>query len=370
MIPVSTDVQNVISSFNNGNFSLWFNKLIDLDANENFKPVGHPAQSRDKILKKYNDVVKNVGNQELLDRKHSEQDRFLNTYADQYTLVIIRAKLKSRLITGLGQSHSTETGMVFEHNIGVPYIPASSIKGLVRFAHRLEIDLGLDESKDAFPETLIPDIFGGDKKGEKKSETYRGQVIFLDAYPKDVPALELDIMNPHYGPYYMDDSGKKAPGDWYDPVPVKFLTVAAGSVFVFRALVPKDRPDLQEAVKKAYTTALTQEGVGAKTAVGYGRFILLANETEKPEGGDPPPPPPPGGPVPDYGTKEYWLYIAGKLKPLNEMVDVEFQHWQYDENWKADPDIAKAFQLKIRTLKTNGKPTAAKKRIDEILGLS
>ncbi len=375
MIPVSNDAQQVITNYSKGNFSLWFNKLIDLDEGENFKPTGHPAQSKERILKKYGQVAANSGNQDLLEKKHSGQDKFLSAFAGQYIPLVFTAKLKTRLITGLGQTHPTETGMVFEHNIGVPYIPASSIKGLVRFAHRLEVGLGLDESKDAFPETLIPAIFGGDSKEEKKKETYRGQVIFLDAYPETVPQLELDIMNPHYGPYYMDDRGTKAPGDWYDPVPVKFLTVAAGTVFIFRALVPKDRSDLLEAVKKAYSTALTQEGVGAKTAVGYGRFTLETNnkavlaavndsELSMVE--------PTGAPVketgPAFGTKEYWLDQANQLEPQHFLVDAAYQSWQNDENWKADPEIALSFQSKIKTVKSNGKPTAAKKRIDEILG--
>jgi len=29
--------------------------------------------------------------------------------------------------------------MTFDHNLGIPYIPASSIKGIVRFAHTLDL---------------------------------------------------------------------------------------------------------------------------------------------------------------------------------------------------------------------------------------
>lgn len=32
-------------------------------------------------------------------------------------------------------------------------------------------------------------------------------------------------MTPHYGPYYSDASGKTPPADYYNPMPIKFLTV-------------------------------------------------------------------------------------------------------------------------------------------------
>jgi len=47
-------------------------------------------------------------------------------------------------------------------------------------------------------------------------------------------------MTSHYASYYK--SKTSAPGDWYDPVPVPFLTVAAGHDFHF-AVVPRPGGD-------------------------------------------------------------------------------------------------------------------------------
>jgi hypothetical protein len=105
-------------------------------------------------------------------------------------------------------------------------------------------------------------MFGAQKK--------KGEVVFLDAYPKDVPQLHIDIMNPHYGPYYSDGV---PPADHHNPTPIKFLTVAPGTTFIFRAVTKKEN-GLPQKVKKALLSALTEEGVGAKTAVGYGRFAV------------------------------------------------------------------------------------------------
>jgi len=93
--------------------------------------------------------------------------------------------------------------MVFDHTMGIPYVPASSVKGIVRFAHMLELikSDNIKEYKESDKDgeyivesdlkTLIPAIFGGDadeeKEGKKKIKKLKGKVIFLDAYPAKVP---------------------------------------------------------------------------------------------------------------------------------------------------------------------------------------
>jgi CRISPR-associated protein Cmr6 len=79
-----------------------------------------------------------------------------------------------------------------------------------------------------------------------------------------VPLFDMDIMNPHYGPYYQGD---EAPGDWHSPVPVLFLTVREGVPFVFGV-----GGEMQDVAGELLTTALRHHGVGAKTSLGYGRF--------------------------------------------------------------------------------------------------
>jgi CRISPR-associated protein Cmr6 len=87
-------------------------------------------------------------------------------------------------------------------------------------------------------------------------------------------------MNPHYGDYYSDENGETPPADYLDPTPIKFLTVSKGTKFTFRALVPQDS-NLFEPVKIAFENAIKDEGVGAKTAVGYGRFEIQRRADSK-----------------------------------------------------------------------------------------
>ncbi|MBF0226068.1 MAG: type III-B CRISPR module RAMP protein Cmr6 [Desulfobacterales bacterium] len=84
-------------------------------------------------------------------------------------------------------------------------------------------------------------------------------------------------MNPHYGNYYGDDEAITSPGDSLTPNPIKFLTVQSGATFIFRAIAPK-KDELSDKVKAALKKALTEDGVGAKTAIGYGIFEIESNQ--------------------------------------------------------------------------------------------
>lgn len=276
--PYYDDLQKVASNMSKGNFGLWFNKLIPI-SNFDFCKASDKRGNENNTVScyhdEYNRIYKDTINR-FLTEKHRNQQGFCSASSSRYELVISKAKLKTPLITGIGESHPHEVSMVFDHNLGIPYIPASGIKGIVRFAHTLGLlaDIPQDEMKtdingkeyfeDEKDWTYIPQIFG--TQGE------RGSVIFLDAYSEKVPDIHVDIMNPHYGKYYSDES---PPADYLDPNPLKFLTVAKDTVFIFRALVDKKIAGLVEKVKSAFKKALTEEGVGAKTAVGYGIFELI-----------------------------------------------------------------------------------------------
>jgi len=263
-----------------GNFGLWYNKFIPVktgdDQKDHFKACddsGKVAEVVGFYQKRYDQMKRSSA--ELLRKKHDEQASYCDSFPkSNYEVITLHATLISPLITGIGESHPHEVSMVFDHNLGIPYIPASGVKGIVRFAHTLSI---VDEAKKRNPQvektgkfddeeewTLIPLMFG--------KQDRRGSVIFLDAYPEKVPDLHIDIMNPHYGDYY-DPRKQAPPADYLSPNPLKFLTVAQGTVFVFRAIARKES-DIQQKVKEALSRALTEEGVGAKTAVGYGRFDI------------------------------------------------------------------------------------------------
>lgn len=190
-----------------------------------------------------------------------------------------------RLTVGLGHASVYETSITLHHVYGVPYIPASSIKGVLRNWIITTLFEGIegDETAGALADQGFCRIFGspaGSIRGE-----YHGEVHFFDAFPMAKPKVVPDIMNPHFGPYYGGDGDENPPADYYSPVPVFFLAVE-DTAFIINCGVPKEKnAPIKSGVfanKTPLDVALSQlqvclaeHGVGAKTAIGYGTSVEL-----------------------------------------------------------------------------------------------
>lgn len=218
-----------------------------------------------------------------------------------------------RLVTGLGRHGPLEVGFRFDR-YGFPILPGSGLKGLARTAALLEIaerlsGLRLGQVERALTnaeETLLR--LGGVERqraaadaswwqralaGHGLAEVDRavgelaaafhavfgavgaaGGAVFLDAIPAKPPELELDIMNPHYPRYYQSNGTEPATG-WQSPVPVYFLTVAAGMAFWFGIGWRGPLGDAEAHRQRAedwLRRGLAELGAGAKTSAGYGYF--------------------------------------------------------------------------------------------------
>jgi len=172
-------------------------------------------------------------------------------------------KSSTPFVTGLAQPHLHETGFILNRIFGLPYLQASSLKGLARTSARA---LGLEKECSS----LVQEIFGSEDV-HSSDESYSGKVVFHDAWM--IPSLqpfEEDIMTPHYGEYY---KGKKDDAfDWDSPNPIKFLTVKKDISFSLWIFGPQE---LLEVAQKLLEWGFSQEGFGAKTNVGYGRFQVI-----------------------------------------------------------------------------------------------
>lgn len=233
-----------------------------------------------------------------------------------YNKIEVKLKLKGRLAIGLGNESIYETGISFHPIYGIPYIPASSIKGVVRnyFLDRYfqltdkEITENNERAdkdkitpeKKAFQDAGFCFLFGADK--DSITGARQGAIVFMDSFPDENLNIEPDIVNPHYKDYYDDIEGKTPPGDWMNPVPIIFLT-ATGAIFEVTILGKKykDMPlhnirykTIDEQGRPLEKTigentwiengqpiqimldhlkiALKENGIGAKTAVDYGKF--------------------------------------------------------------------------------------------------
>jgi len=194
------------------------------------------------------------------------------------------------LLVGSGYSHQTgsmgefKLGFFFDHTTGLPVIPGSSVKGLLRsaFPGKEERDAvqmakmafikeGLEDLKpylgEMDPFRLEDLIFEGKKDDDVYLPMYDHDV-FLDAFivaTKD-PEKRIfadDFITPHAHPLK-------------NPVPVRFLKIRPEVTFQFNFDL-KDSTigelTLEAADKaKLFENILRIFGIGAKTNVGYGQF--------------------------------------------------------------------------------------------------
>ncbi len=178
-------------------------------------------------------------------------------------------KTSSNFVTGLGREHPVENGFAWHHSLGVPYLPSSSIKGMVRsWASKWAKGVNRQD---------IEEIFGlsaGVLSQNRETNSRVGKVIILDALPIRSVQLKADIMTPHYGEYYSSEGNNiTPPADYLSPTPIPFLVVSKGCTFQFGVLPRcKDEASICRQVLSWLEQALIHLGFGAKTSVGYGHF--------------------------------------------------------------------------------------------------
>jgi len=217
--------------------------------------------------------------------------------------------------TGLGNEHPLENGFAFLNPYGLPYLPGSGIKGVLRQAAR-ELASGewgdtqgwsedtihlLERKGNQSIELSTIDVLFGRETDDGGSEHVRGALSFWDAIPQIAgDALAVDIMTPHQSHYYQPQdmnnkkaydkaSGSTSPHDSGQPNPISFLTLPPGTGFAFHVQCDRARlqllaPDLahdnrwQTLLTAAFEHAFEWLGFGAKTAVGYG---AMESETQR-----------------------------------------------------------------------------------------
>lgn len=189
-------------------------------------------------------------------------DRWLNVTSDSQRFVSCAMKIEGRLLIGLTGGGALETGCAVSQTYGVPYLPGSSIKGAVR---------AWAENNLAEPDAQNY-IFGADAD-EKNPSGLSGEIAFHDAWwipdsggsstHKNRPLVE-DVLTPHHSEYYGSEGNTPAT-DLDSPVPNALIGVRGSFLFTLEG----DARWLKLAIfilKKA----LSENGIGAKTAAGYG----------------------------------------------------------------------------------------------------
>lgn len=282
-----------------------FNKILK-ETNEIFKRITTVRENGDfeKLGKKIGQNIRLI--KEQIFSSASDVLRDYHAKIEKLGLSKIIFTTSSRLIVGLGSTSVLETSIKLHHIYGVPYIPSSAIKGVLRvykmwelsewnvdLLKALELAISLVYEKCHDPDREFNEKLSKisikelkrehrvliDKKDEiiKKqnqflsilsifgSQLSKGSLIVFDAFPEKFEGFDIDIMNPHYPDYYQ---GTEPPADWQNPNPIQFLTIPAGIKFNFYFMNP------YEQLETDLKNALSILGIGAKTSLGYGVFNI------------------------------------------------------------------------------------------------
>lgn len=233
-----------------------------------------------------------------------ERQRALGAALPSERLLRLDALATAPFTTGLGNEHPLENGFAFLNPYGLPYLPGSGVKGVLRQAAR-ELASGewrdhagwndeeryiLQAGKKRISLSVL-DVLFGKESDDGDTDHVRGALSFWDVIPQITSDhLMVEIMTPHQKHYYQDG---QSPNESGQPNPISFLTVPPGSGFTFHVLcdrahlarLTKSRvegvPDLLTEGPTHWKTLLTDAfehafawlGLGAKTAVGYGAMV-------------------------------------------------------------------------------------------------
>jgi CRISPR-associated protein Cmr6 len=234
---------------------LWLDKYLSVQGDDNSTAVAN-------LFNQVKDAKVPEGYRDAFERRKSVLSEFPGGCEEGETR-FYQASTQGRLIVGLGVQSVRETNIALLHTWGVPYIPGSALKGLAAAtASQMSTDPAWkSETKTRKQGDQHATLFGNTSSS--------GYVIFHDAWwvpdsQEKIP-LDRDIMTVHHQEYY---SGKEEPpADWDNPTPVAFLTTKGK----FLVALSGPRPWV-DAAAKWLLLGLELLGVGAKTAVGYGRM--------------------------------------------------------------------------------------------------
>ncbi|MCH7424205.1 type III-B CRISPR module RAMP protein Cmr6 [Shewanella sp. MM_2022_3] len=184
--------------------------------------------------------------------------------------------LENRLLIGLTGQGALETGCSLSRNYGMPYIPGASVKGIARAWANQHLAGHSDE---------LEQLFG--TADSEQSYRVSGLVTFHDAWwvsdpvKKEHKPFVLDVVTTHHQAYY--NGKQQQPSDKDSPIPNHLLAVQGSFLFVIEG-----EPTAIELCQTLLEKALADNGIGAKTAAGYGYMKVdpalmqrLLDEAEK-----------------------------------------------------------------------------------------
>lgn len=193
-------------------------------------------------------------------------------------------------------SNAIKLGISMDYTSGLPVLPGSMVKGILRNAFRqwkpyiqeictdedIDISALSDEKVVSALEAAVFGEWCKDSEDSKRSgQQNENRDVFFDAIPvRPDPAghlLNLESITPHIKPEDGVYAGMK------EPIPLKMLKIRPEVQMLFRfhlkdTLLPDSRVTITSQQKlQLFKRLLVDLGVGAKTNVGYGVMEAVPN---------------------------------------------------------------------------------------------
>ena len=259
--------------------------------NENSREKKNADKENQEIIDKNNRIV--LGSK--IDKKlipeiysktqqeiNSKTQQKTNSKTEQFELTTIYPGL----LSGSGYAHEgaiegeLKLGFFFDHTTGLPVIPGSSVKGVLRSAFKKSHE-------------YIKNLLGNDEINIKDLEN--NIFMGIDANGKELPIYQRDIFLDAFPVASANDGGQIFADDYItphkeplkNPVPLKFLKILPGVTFRFDFILHgfenKEGQEVLSAAQKCelFKKILFDFGVGAKTNVGYGQFVSDDNKNKQ-----------------------------------------------------------------------------------------
>lgn len=218
------------------------------------------------------------------------------------------------LIIGAGYNHEAikkaekdtkgdyQLGFYFDHTSGLPVIPGSTIKGVLKsvFPNMKDIDEIFDNKLNYIytklsqnPSSQLKEII--EKKEQKIDKINLLYYIFFERKQVFFDAIPVDIDFNFYDGNYLNSNSnnikynqKRLFGDDYitphkdifkNPVPIRFLKVMPGVTYCFRFMLFDYEKNgcivCKSKILDLFKYIIVDFGIGAKRNVGFGSFTLL-----------------------------------------------------------------------------------------------
>ena len=194
-------------------------------------------------------------------------NRWKDATGDVTRFRLVELQIETRLFIGLTGGGMLETGCHISHSYGTPYVPGSSIKGVVASHVRDRFGETGGEFRE-FPNELFGTVAVDDSYDGSTASS--GLIAFHDAWWVPGSAerpLVQEIVTTHHSDYYGRDGAVPAT-DFDSPVPNAQVAVQGAFLFVIEG--PNEWLDLAE---RMLVSALAVRGAGARTRAGFGLFV-------------------------------------------------------------------------------------------------